>query len=54
MTVSEALGDAAETVEVRVFATDIDSAAIAFARRGDLPAGRARERARRIARTATS
>jgi two-component system CheB/CheR fusion protein len=37
ITVSEALGDAAGSVEVRVFATDIDSAAIAFARRGVYP-----------------
>ena len=34
---SEALGDDAALLDVRVFATDIDSAAIAFARRGLYP-----------------
>ena len=37
MMVSEAMDDQAEPVDVRVFATDIDSAAIAFARRGLYP-----------------
>lgn len=34
---AEAMGDQAEALDVRVFATDIDSAAIAFARRGLYP-----------------
>ena len=38
ITLFEALGDDAEPLDVRVFATDIDSAAIAFARRGLYPA----------------
>ena len=38
ITLLEALGDAAAPLDVRVFATDIDSAAIAFARRGLYPA----------------
>ena len=37
ITVSEALGNEAERIDVRVFATDIDRAAIAFARRGLYP-----------------
>ncbi len=37
MMVSEAIGDRGEAVDVRVFATDIDGAAIAFARRGIYP-----------------
>jgi two-component system, chemotaxis family, CheB/CheR fusion protein len=39
ITLSEALGDQAEPIDMRVFATDIDSAAIAFARRGLYPPG---------------
>ena len=38
MTVGEAVGDAAPALDVRIFATDIDTAAIAFARRGLYPA----------------
>ncbi len=37
ITLSEALGNETGAVDVRVFATDIDSAAIAFARRGLYP-----------------
>jgi len=37
MTIAEAMGDAPNPLDVRVFATDIDSAAIAFARRGLYP-----------------
>ncbi len=37
MTIAEAMGDDPNPLEVRVFATDIDSAAIAFARRGLYP-----------------
>ncbi len=37
ITLSEALKDGGEPIDVRVFATDIDSAAIAFARRGLYP-----------------
>ncbi len=37
ITLSEAMGRAVTPVDVRVFATDIDSAAIAFARRGLYP-----------------
>ena len=35
---AEAIGDAASPIDVRIFATDIDSAAIGFARRGHYPA----------------
>ncbi len=38
ITVVEAIGDADDALDVRVFATDVDSAAIAFARRGLYPA----------------
>ncbi len=37
ITLSEAMGDDARRLDVRVFATDIDSAAVAFARRGLYP-----------------
>jgi two-component system, chemotaxis family, CheB/CheR fusion protein len=37
ITIAEALGDDPHPLDVRVFATDIDSAAIAFARRGLYP-----------------
>ena len=37
MTIAEAMGDDPNPLDVRVFATDIDSAAIAFARRGLYP-----------------
>ncbi len=37
ITLAESIGEDAEPVDVRVFATDIDSAAIAFARRGLYP-----------------
>jgi two-component system CheB/CheR fusion protein len=37
MMVSEAMGKQPESLDIRVFATDIDSAAIAFARRGLYP-----------------
>lgn len=38
ITVAEAVGDAAPALDVRIFATDIDTAAISFARRGLYPA----------------
>ena len=38
MTVADALGDALERFTVRVFATDLDNGAVAFARRGVYPA----------------
>jgi two-component system CheB/CheR fusion protein len=39
ISIAEALGGQPESFDVRVFATDIDSAAIAFARRGIYPPG---------------
>jgi two-component system CheB/CheR fusion protein len=39
ITIAEALGDEPHPVDVRVFATDVDSTAIAFARRGVYPPG---------------
>ena len=39
MTIAEAMRDHPRPVEVRIFATDIDGAAIAFARRGIYPPG---------------
>jgi len=38
MTISDLLGDQHDTLSVRVFATDLDSDAVAFARRGIYPA----------------